>query len=346
MHSISQKRQFISNILSPFTNTIFRFNKKGPFVLVYHSVYAEDEKHLVADNWSISKNEFEKHLKFISKYFLPISIASLADSIKKKEALDPKWVAITFDDGFNNVINNSVPLLKKYNIPWTFCIPSLCVEEKQIPWQTELSIIDRLIRDIELKKKVIKIVELFTKQKIDKLNLTNFMLKSFVTKKVKVADRYKLILNIKKVIPKHLINPYFEFYKMVTWDQLNKLKDENNTQVNFAIHGGFHVPFDKNMTSNEIDSEVSKSISIFRERLGPCNMFSCVGGLINRKALELIEKTGYGVCLASGTSNDINFGKNLVKIPRMIGEYSKNQLSVNMLLNNHPIQKNNKVECS
>ena len=106
---------------------------------------------------------------YISKYFKPISIDYLANKIKKREYLDPKWVAITFDDGFNNVILNAVPLLKKYNIPWTFCIPSLCVEEKQIPWQTELSIIDHIIdKDDQLRERIFAMAGSFVKQKIDR----------------------------------------------------------------------------------------------------------------------------------------------------------------------------------
>ena len=340
MHQVSKKRKLVSYALAPFGDLIFKFVNRGPYVLLYHSVYNNNEKHLVTDNWSISKNEFEKHLKVISKYFTPISIELLAASIKNKQALDPQWVAITFDDGFNNVISNAVPLLKKYNIPWTFCIPSLCVEEKRIPWQTELSIIDHIIdKDDQLRKKIFKIACSFSKQKIDEFYIKKQKLKLFVTKNVKVPERYKIISRLKKIIPEKEIQPINDFYSMVTWTQLKNLKNDLNSKVNFAIHGGLHLLLNKEIKFPQINLEIIESKLLFEDRLDQCNTFSIVGGIIDEKLIEMLETAGYSVCLTSGISNSIKLNEKIVSLPRMIGEFSRSQLFTNMLLNQQKIKK-------
>ena len=49
---------------------------------------------------------------------------------------------------------------------------------------------------------------------------------------------------------------------MVTWNQLNKLKNDTDSQVSFAIHGGFHLPFDDRETDFDHDTELVKSKKI------------------------------------------------------------------------------------
>lgn len=144
MHSSSRKRKLFARLGSSLFEIIINFKKLDPFVFLYHSIYDDADGYLVADKWSISKNKFEHHLQIISKYYNPISITEMAGKIRNKECFAPKTVAITFDDGFNNVILHAAPLLQKYNIPWTFCVPVSCVEHGIIPWQTQLSIIKKI----------------------------------------------------------------------------------------------------------------------------------------------------------------------------------------------------------
>ena len=102
------------------------------------------------------------------------------------------------------------------------------------------------------------------------------MLKSFVTNKVKVVDRYTLISSIKKIIPGNKIKQICDFYKMATWNQLNKLKDNTGSQVSFAIHGGLHLPFDKEEPDFDYQTELVNSKTVFEKRLCSCDIFSIV----------------------------------------------------------------------
>lgn len=76
---------------------------------------------------------------------------------------------------------------------------------------------------------------------------------------------------------------------------------------------------------------------LFAARVGECDIFSLVGGHASSEALEIIKASGYQVCLTSGQANEIVMGDNIVKIPRIIGEYKWNELAVNMLLNKNYI---------
>jgi len=85
--------------------------KKIP-ILMYHSV-CNDKNHL-----SIGVKKFEKQLNIINK--LGFKTVHFGDSIEKIK----KPLVITFDDGYEDVYLNALPLLKKFNLKATCFIVS------------------------------------------------------------------------------------------------------------------------------------------------------------------------------------------------------------------------------
>ena len=78
--------------------------EKNPLVIIlyYHSVYNNEI------------DLFDRQMKYL---------AANADTLKSFETYQAKNnrlnVAITFDDGFENVLKNAIPILEKYSLPYT-----------------------------------------------------------------------------------------------------------------------------------------------------------------------------------------------------------------------------------
>ena len=70
--------------------------------IYYHSVFDHQ------------KNNFEKQIKLISKNFKVIK----SDYFGELES-NGRYIIITFDDGFENVFRNGVPILERYKLPFT-----------------------------------------------------------------------------------------------------------------------------------------------------------------------------------------------------------------------------------
>lgn len=101
---------FLRDIIS-FIIYLFIFLKKrsGKITLVYHSVgdiNPEDDPHRI----NISPDNFEKHLKIITRY---------------RDKVD-----ITFDDGYSNNFKHAFPLLKKYDLVATFFLITDFIDRK------------------------------------------------------------------------------------------------------------------------------------------------------------------------------------------------------------------------
>ena len=93
---------------------------KSPTVLLYHRV-ADDpiDSQLLA----LSPENFEAHLKVITTN---CSVLPLWELLKETSngMFRPDTVALTFDDGYLDVLNNAVPLLEKYGVHATVFITS------------------------------------------------------------------------------------------------------------------------------------------------------------------------------------------------------------------------------
>jgi peptidoglycan/xylan/chitin deacetylase (PgdA/CDA1 family) len=88
-------------------------------VLMYHSVR------------SGSKNRFSNQMKYLLKKGTPVS-AEIEEPMNPGE----RYISVTFDDGYESVIENAFPVLKKFQIPTTMFIPSSCLGKKP-DWVTE-----------------------------------------------------------------------------------------------------------------------------------------------------------------------------------------------------------------
>ncbi len=92
-------------------------------VLVYHRFGP-----VVADSMTVTTHLFESQIKYIIENgYTVIPLRHLVDySLRKRQALPSRSVAITVDDGHKTVYTDLFPLVKKYQIPATlFLYPSV-----------------------------------------------------------------------------------------------------------------------------------------------------------------------------------------------------------------------------
>ena len=107
--------------------------------LMYHGVNADGDTSI--NGRHISAKRFEQHLKYFTRHFEVLTLAEAFNSIDKPKSNKPR-VCLTFDDGFENNLQYAAPLLKKYGVPATFYISSICAtEEADILWPDVVDLI-------------------------------------------------------------------------------------------------------------------------------------------------------------------------------------------------------------
>ena len=106
--------------------------KHSAVILVYHHVSSSTPA-----STSISPEQFQVHLDYIHENFTVLPMKKIVDSLKTGTALPEHSVAITFDDGFENILHNAHTRLLELNMPYTiFVNPARVGKEKgQLNWQ-------------------------------------------------------------------------------------------------------------------------------------------------------------------------------------------------------------------
>ena len=94
------------------------FSAKFDVVLLYHSIGGISGANY---KWDLPTKTFYKQIKTLDSRFEIVDLEQMV----KQPLTDRKRVAITFDDGFRNVFENAIPILKRFDAPATiFCSSS------------------------------------------------------------------------------------------------------------------------------------------------------------------------------------------------------------------------------
>lgn len=100
-------------------------------ILQYHHVATD-----TPNSTSVTPEIFAEHMAYLAANHNIIGLDKALATIQNNEILPTNSVAITFDDGFTNILDNAHPILVKYNFPYTvFINPAIIGESSsQLKW--------------------------------------------------------------------------------------------------------------------------------------------------------------------------------------------------------------------
>lgn len=85
---------------------------EAPRVLCYHGVCEEP-----ADEWSVTPAQLAAQLDLLVENAVPVPLPSIVQWLRGQVELPPHAVAVTFDDGYRDVLANAAPLLAARKVP-------------------------------------------------------------------------------------------------------------------------------------------------------------------------------------------------------------------------------------
>jgi peptidoglycan/xylan/chitin deacetylase (PgdA/CDA1 family) len=103
-------------------------------ILLYHRVadLASDPQRL-----AVSPDRFGQHLEILNTHFSPMSLPELVERAHRK-SLPPESVALTFDDGYADNLENAKPLLERWRVPATVFVTTDYVGGDREFWWDDL----------------------------------------------------------------------------------------------------------------------------------------------------------------------------------------------------------------
>lgn len=101
-------------------------------ILLYHHV-AND----TPASTSISPDKFAEHMEYLANNHTVLGLPEVISALSEGETLPDRTVVITFDDGYENILTNAHPILKRHGFPYTIFInpDEIGTNRSQLSWE-------------------------------------------------------------------------------------------------------------------------------------------------------------------------------------------------------------------
>ena len=106
-----------------------KFSGSKYLILCYHRVGIEG----VPLFSRLEPGVFEAQMRYLRAHYRIVSLRRLCDELREGNGSGPA-LAITFDDGYQDLYKYAFPVLQKYQIPATIYLIGECVETSDAPW--------------------------------------------------------------------------------------------------------------------------------------------------------------------------------------------------------------------
>jgi peptidoglycan/xylan/chitin deacetylase (PgdA/CDA1 family) len=255
---------------------------------------------------------FEDILSYVQKKFNTLSLNELL--FEPPEHSSKPLAAITFDDGYRDFMDHSVPLLKKYSMPADMFIVTDCVEKNMPTWTY---VIDHLI------------------EKTSKLKLENFNFHSLADEyrqekwendeeRIHFGKRFKQQL---KWIPSHERNDIIENLElnfndvqsphgmMMTWDDI---RQASAAGIGIGSHSVTHETLATIEDDAMLVNELQNSKKIIKDKTGiDPQVFSYPCGNYDDRVKKFTKNAGYKAGLAVDQKLYLPSRDDLYEVPRI-----------------------------
>lgn len=107
--------------------------------LMYHRVteeLPEPSKFQPRLGLAVHVDSFEEQMRYVRQKMNPVSLDQVVDSMRGG-SLEPRSVAVTFDDGYRDNLTLALPILEKYNIPATIYVATGLLDRSAPLWWFE-----------------------------------------------------------------------------------------------------------------------------------------------------------------------------------------------------------------
>ncbi len=111
-----------------------RGHRDGLRILMYHGVVRRRHGPVSFGNLFVSERAFARHMRHLRQAFCPISLDAALTAWITGRSLPPRAVAVTFDDGYENVLSVALPILQRYRIPATVFVSAAAVGSRRWYW--------------------------------------------------------------------------------------------------------------------------------------------------------------------------------------------------------------------
>ncbi len=260
-------------------------------VLAYHRIVT-DEEYLIKGSKiavSTSVSEFERQMSFVNRHFSVITVETLQQWLQGHGVLPKRPLLVTFDDGYQDIYTQVMPVLERLNIPATvFLATDYMGSSRMFQWDLASYYFDQTsLKSGDL--------PLLGECSWETETQRNTLLKQWLAESKKQTDSAKQAATqaLGDVLQVERPTEGKGSTDFLSWDQVRLLQDKG---FSFGSHTCQHpilskIPYAKvvdevGQSKQKIEQEIAREVLSFAYPNGLANDF-------NEQVIEAINQAGY-----------------------------------------------------
>lgn len=290
-------------------------------ILRYRHIIEPSETPLVLPyNSYTTPKVFEEHLRYIAFDCNPLPMAELVRLIHFNEPIPERAVALTFDCGHSDFFLNAFPLLLKYEIPATVCLPTAYINCDSFFINDRVRIALIALQKIKLPLPEFKFLDPKLYEVLKKsspvLEINDLLINYFVEfiSTCDEASRVHLLSVLAQELSTCVELPTYEDF--LRWEDIQLMSEKG---VTFASMGHGHI-YPLAVTKADFIRDVQQSLEVFMARELPLEKYFClVEGGFSKDVLQALADIKYLYALSLGESPPLAKQTTLTKtLPRVL----------------------------
>ncbi len=301
---------------------LFQFiHRHDVVILMIHGVMDDrDNPSWIPLRPQLSREKLEAHLEAISKRYHFVSLIDAVQMLQGHKPMEPYSVVLTFDDGYRNNMTHALPILREYDAPAAFFVPTGFLDHPRPFWFDRL---DYALQQVDVEGRQVKIGACSMRLKAGRREDLSESYKNMrrTAKKQKMSDLdflrdiEALSNELEHESGKSLaaIHQDDDWSMTLTWDQLHQLANDG---VTIGSHTVDHrrLGLVKTDHAREQLTRSKQDIEVHTDR--PCQALCYPNGSYTEEMVELARQCGY-LCAVTTDEGLNHVGDDLMKLKRI-----------------------------
>ena len=280
----------------------------GATILTYHSVAPRELAPWIDPRSRIDPELFEAHLRALRSGRRIVALEEIVEALEEGRTLPAGSVAVTLDDGYQDLLTVVAPLARKYAIPMTAFVVTGWCDRGEAPW------LDRLHATLRHRTRDVLWWDDDTAADLrDPATLTaaRFRVEERLIGE-RSAARDAILAEVEDMLRPESNAPRI----VATWDELRTLRDDW-PELRLEIHTAEH-PDCRTLSDAELQDELRHARTRFHDELARhATMLAFPYNRTNDACAASAAAVGLRACFASGGDPLILAGQPLHAIPRL-----------------------------
>ena len=276
---------------------------------MYHRVLDEKDRLTCfsQDGIVVSRDTFEKHMRFLGIHFNVISLDEFASRIEENSPFPARSCLVTFDDGWKDNFHNAYPLLEEIGIPSVIFLTTDFIGKQDQFWQERMTgLLFKLYDAYRGNNNVtVRLASEFSGVGLENI---------FSCKRDHLRDEISKLIPLLKAKSKEEIDAIIQRLADLAGESGGEANTENafmdwheirrmaKNGVSFGSHGKSHTLLTR-LQPTEVEKEVIESKGRIEEELETTvYAFSYPNGDYSQQVLDIVMNAGYklGFSIESG----------------------------------------------